>query len=422
MTKWLYLSNDLGIPLDGTKGASEHIRAITRALASAGVDVTVIAPRGSLPPDHPASRLELSAGTEARAIGDELRRWLEQVDGSTGLAGEMSQMLYDGRLNAAVEQPSFIPQVDVVVERLSLFATAGRRIARSRGAAYLVEMNAPLAEEAATYRQAGLQELALDLEARNLREADLVMTVSEALREYVMDRFSIPAHRVVTVANGVELDMFSAAQDAVAARRAAGVPQQALVFGFVGTLRPWHGVDVLMEAFARVRVTMPNAHLLIVGDGRKVERYRARAAELKIGDAVTFFGGARHDQVPALMAAMDVALAPYLPQQTFYFSPLKIYEYLAAGLCVIASRAGQIAEVIRHDQNGLLVTPGDINDLARAMVRAGQNPALREQLREQARSSVSTRGWNHVAASVIELADMVRRSSSYRIQEHAHVI
>lgn len=421
MTKWLYLSSDLGIPLDGTKGASEHIRAITRALAHAGADVTVIAPRGSLPLDHPASQLEVTAGTEARAIGDELRRWLDHVDANTGLASEVSQMLYDSRLTDALAQPDFVPSVEVVVERLSLFSTSGRRFARSCGAAYLVEMNAPLAQEAATYRQAGLEELARDLEARNLREADLVMTVSDALREYVIDRFNLPAHRVVTVTNGVELDMFSAPQDAEAARRAAGVPREAIVFGFVGTLRPWHGVDVLMEAFVKVRVAMPNAHLLIVGDGRKVERYRARASELQIGDAVTFFGGARHEEVPALLAAMDVALAPYLPQQTFYFSPLKLYEYLAAGLCVIASRAGQIAELIRHDHNGMLVTPGDINELARAMLRAGQNPALRKRLQHHARSSVATRGWNQVAANIIELAETVRRSANSRIQERAYV-
>jgi glycosyltransferase involved in cell wall biosynthesis len=421
VTKWLYLSNDLGIPLDGTKGASEHIRAITRALAVNGVDVTVLAPRGELPPDHPASRITHSAGRETRAIGDEVRRWLETVDANTGLASEMSQMLYDARLLAAIDRPDFIPSIDVVVERLSLFATAGRKIARSRGAAYLVEMNAPLAQEAATYRQAGLQNLALDLEARNLREADLVMTVSDALREHVMNEFNVPAHRVVTVANGVELELFSAPRDPVAARRAAGVPLDAVVFGFVGTLRPWHGVDVLMESFAKVRMAMPNAHLLIVGDGRKVDRYRARANELNIGDAATFFGSARHDEVPLLMTAMDMALAPYLPQQTFYFSPLKIYEYLASGLCVIASRAGQIAEVIVHDHNGLLVTPGDINDLARAMLRAGRDPVLRERLSVHARSSVTSRSWNQVAASIMELANAARRSMPSRMQEHAHV-
>ncbi|HKQ49668.1 MAG TPA: glycosyltransferase family 4 protein [Phycisphaerae bacterium] len=421
MTKWLYLSSDLGIPLDGTKGASEHIRAITRALAFAGADVTVLAPRGELPPDHPASRREVAAGIEARVIGDELRRWLDDVDANTGLASEFSQMLYDARLADALAQPDFLPPVDVVVERLSLFATAGRRFAKSCGASYLVEMNAPLAQEAATYRESGLQELARDLEARTLREADLVMTVSDALREYVVDRFHLPAHRVVTVANGVELEMFSASRDAESARRAAGVPREAVVFGFVGTLRPWHGVDVLMEAFAKVCVAMPNAHLLIVGDGRKVERYRARAGELQIGDAVTFYGSARHEEVPSLLAAMDVALAPYLPQPTFYFSPLKLYEYLAAGLCVIASRAGQIAELIRHDHNGLLVTPGDINDLARAMLRAGQSPELRKRLQLHAKSSVSTRGWSQVAATIIELANTVRRALPCRIQEHAHV-
>lgn len=419
--KWLYLSNDLGIPLDGTKGASEHIRAITRALSLNGVDVTVLGPRGELPPDHPALHITPPDGPEARTIGDQLRRWLESVEANPGLASEISQMLYDARLVESMNRHSFIPPVDVVVERLSLFATAGRRIARSQGAAYLIEMNAPLAQEAATYRQAGLQELALDLEARNLREADLVMTVSDALREYVMERFNVPAQRVVTVANGVELELFRAMHDPEMSRRAAGVPQNAVVFGFVGTLRPWHGVDVLMEAFAKVRASMPNAHLLIVGDGRKVDRYRARAGELQIVDATTFYGSAQHQEIPSLLAAMDVAMAPYLPQQTFYFSPLKIYEYMAAGRCVIASRAGQIAEAISHDRNGLLVNPGDINDLARAMLKAGQSPALRSRLGEQARLSATSRSWTEVAKSIIDLAATTRKSRQSSKREAAHV-
>lgn len=413
--KWLYLSSDLGIPLDGTKGASEHIRAITRALGANGVDVTVLAPRGELPPDHPAKCIVPAAGRESRDIGDEFRFWLSEVDSNAGLAGEVSQILYDARLAALTAEPTFVPRVDVVVERLSLFATAGRRFARSRGAVYLVEMNAPLAQEAATYRQAGMQELALELEARNLREADLVMTVSNALRDHVIERFRVPENRVVTVANGVELELFRASNDPAAARRMAGIPLDAVVFGFVGTLRPWHGVDVLMEAFAQVRASIPAAHLLIVGDGRKVERYRARADELNIGNATTFFGSARHDEVPQLLSAMDVATAPYLPQETFYFSPLKIFEYMAAGRCVIASRAGQIAEVIAHDQNGLLVNPGDVQDLAQALLRTGQSPELRRRLGERAGSSVSARSWRDVAATIMELADAalnVRRTGS----------
>jgi glycosyltransferase involved in cell wall biosynthesis len=421
VTKWLYLSSDLGIPLDGTKGASEHIRAITRALVSADIDVTVIAPRGNLPSNHPALQVHVSAGPEVRAVGDRLRAWLCHVDASTGVASDFSQMLFDARLDDELSRPDFLPPVDVVVERLSLFATAGRSFARSRGAAYLVEMNAPLAEEAATYRQAGLKELAQQLEARNLREADLVMTVSEALREYVITRFDIPSHRVVTVPNGVELQMFSVPQDSVAARREAGVPQNALVFGFVGTLRPWHGIDVLMEAFAKVRASIPDTHLLIVGDDRKFKNYHARAAELRIVDSTTFHGHANHEEIPKLLAAMDIALAPYLPQDTFYFSPLKLFEYMAAGTCVIASRAGQIAGLIRHEENGLLATPGDVDDLTRQMLHAAANPVLRQRMSDQARKSVSACGWNQVASRVIELASSVFRSSSNVSREYTHV-
>ena len=404
MIRWLYMCSDLGIPLDGTKGAAEHVRAITRALCSAGDEVYVLAARGRLPMEHPAAQLDSPPGRDALALSDELRPWLSRADASAGLAGEFGQMMYDVRLDQRLRQDDAWPAVDVVLERLSLFCTAGREFARRRGVPYLLEMNAPLAAEAHRYRDAGLQQLAQQVERRALCETDLVLTVSESLRRYVIDDVGVQPDRVVTVPNGVELDLFSRPLDRAAARDRLGIPRDAVVFGFVGSLRPWHGLDTLLAALARVQRELPQAHLLVVGEGRLESQYRAQARALGVLPQVTFFGGAPHEQIPELLAAMDVGVAPYLPQENFYFSPLKLVEYMAAGLCVIASRAGQIAEMIEHGRSGLLFEAGSDAELAECLLRAGRDARLRRETGASARQTVARRGWNHVAAAVRDLA------------------
>ncbi|MBK8268800.1 MAG: glycosyltransferase family 4 protein [Planctomycetes bacterium] len=375
MTQWLYLCNDLGIPLDGTKGASEHVRAITRALSQAGQSVHVLAPRGRLPADYPASQIASPCGDEARRLGDDVRSWLALSDAPSGMSAEFSQIAYEARLAKAFNETDLVPQIDVVVERLSLFSAAGRAFARHRGAAYLIEMNSPMANEAAKYRDAGLCSLAQMAEFATLRAADAVMTVSNELRRYVIEEVGVAADRVVTVPNGVELELFSKRHDRTAARRDTRVPLDATVFGFVGSLKSWHGIDVLLRAFSEAMHFIPNAHLLIVGEGRSMQSLRAVSEEHGVADRVTWLGGVEHAEIPRILAAVDVAVAPFLPLETFYFSPLKLYEYMAAGLCVIASRAGQIVELIEDGHNGLLATPGDVASLAEALLRVGRDVA-----------------------------------------------
>jgi len=421
VTQWLYLCSDLGIPLDGTKGASEHVRAITRALCANGAEVTVLAARGHLPQGHPASQLSHHLGTDARGLGDVLRRWLDSNGASAGLATELAQIAYDARLKDEMDQESISPAADVVVERLSLFSSAGREFARQHDIPYLVEMNSPMAQEAAHYRDAGMQSLARDIEQKTLQAADYVMTVSADLRAHVIASAGLDPDRVVTVPNGVELGLFDHPYDRFQARREAGVPQDALVFGFVGSLKVWHGVEVLLEAFQRVQREIPLAHLLIVGDGRRLAYYRSLVASSSLDGHVTFFGGTDHSTVARLLAGVDVALAPYLPQSTFYFSPLKLYEYMASGLCVIASRAGQIAEVIDDGHNGMLVPSGDCEALADAMRHVGRDPGLRARLGEMARQSVAHCSWGNTAQQVIELANRaIRDRGNAKVAEVVH--
>lgn len=121
-----------------------------------------------------------------------------------------------------------------------------------------------------------------------------------------------------------------------------------------------------------------------------------------------FTGTVSPDEVPGLLSEMDVAVAPYPEKADFYFSPLKVYEYMAAGLPVVASRIGQLDDLIEHGINGLLVPPGDPYALAEALDSLRRDLELRERLGRTARRDVlRDHTWDAVAARILELGRRV---------------
>jgi glycosyltransferase involved in cell wall biosynthesis len=172
-------------------------------------------------------------------------------------------------------------------------------------------------------------------------------------------------------------------------------------------LKAWHGLSVLVEAFGLLRARCPQARLLIVGDGPERENIVAALAEQGSTEVSTFTGAVGPEAVAGFLASMDVAVAPYPALEQFYFSPLKVYEYMAAGRAVVASRIGQLKTLIQPEQTGLLVPPGDAAALAQSLVRLHDEPALRERLGAAAREKVlSEHTWDAVVGRIFDLAGL----------------
>jgi glycosyltransferase involved in cell wall biosynthesis len=189
--------------------------------------------------------------------------------------------------------------------------------------------------------------------------------------------------------------------------RAAHDLGDAVVIGFAGSLKPWHGVDLLLEAVARVGDR--RLRLLIVGDGPEGETLRRRAGQPDLTGTVVFTGPVPHARMGDYLAAMDIGVAPYrapgADEGDFYFSPLKIFEYLAAGLPVVAPRLGQIAEVIEDGRHGLLYTPDDVVALAGRLGALSRDPALRAGMGRAGAALVGERHtWSGNAGQVVEIA------------------
>jgi glycosyltransferase involved in cell wall biosynthesis len=382
------------VPVFGEKGCSVHVQEVIRALRKQGARVELFATRlgGDPPPDLEAVRLHK---LPALPKGDLAAR-------------ERAALAANRDLRIALEREG---RFDLVYERYSLWSFAAMAYARARDMPGLLEVNAPLIEEQSTHRGLVNRASAERVAQQVFDAATVLIAVSEEIAAY-LDGCPATMGRVHVVPNGVNPDRFPLDLE-------PSCPAHAGTFtvGFVGTLKPWHGLSVLVEAFALLCRDAPNSHLLVVGDGPERERLEADLLACKVHEAAYFTGAVAPGQVPGLLASMDVAVAPYPRQSPFYFSPLKVYEYMASGRAVAVSRVGQLVDLIEDGVNGLLCPPGDPVALATALHRLRREPELRACLGRAARADVmQSHTWQSVAERILRLAHLEPTPHSLRAE------
>jgi glycosyltransferase involved in cell wall biosynthesis len=210
-------------------------------------------------------------------------------------------------------------------ERYALMQELGS-VTKSRGATWVLEVNALLAVESTSERRATTSRwVATQFERRTLRRADVIVAVTEQLRTAINSTYGVPLERIVVVENGVDTTKHA---------KAAPTPHAVPTIGFLGTLYPWQRVDELLNAVKRSDTEW---HVRVAGEGPEYETLKNLAAELEISHRVIFLGRVQPDDVPAFLQTVDVCYAGHGSANGVYFSPLKLWEYLAAGRPVIAS-------------------------------------------------------------------------------------
>jgi glycosyltransferase involved in cell wall biosynthesis len=364
----LFLSADPGVPVLGHKGASVHVRELATALANAGTEVHIASPRVEPEGDrldapvtlHPVAPVLPKAHADSSALAAAVDRQAEQVL----------------RLARALA-------VEAVYERFSLFSAAGARAAAALKIRHVVEVNAPLRNEAARFRTLPHPRDAALLEREALGAAERVLAVSEPLaRRLVAD--GVHARRVEVLPNGVDSARF----------RPTIRDETRFVAGFAGSLKPWHGVEILVEALAAA----PETHLEVIGTGPCID-----ALDALPPGRVTRRGTLPHREVAAAIARWDVGVAPYLPLEGFWFSPLKVLEYMAAGCCPVVSDLGDAREVLGDGERGVVVAPGDPAALSHALRTLSRDRQRTSRLGRAARAWVATeRTWAAVAGRILD--------------------
>jgi glycosyltransferase involved in cell wall biosynthesis len=361
---------------DGAEGI--HIAEMVRAFQELGHDVHVIG-------------LAASGASSAR------RSWIARVrELAPSFVFEIGSMAgnvveyFEVRRAIRTLAPAFLYKRHARNDVAALWA------ARRAGIPAVLEVNCLFTGPG--YREfepLNLEPVTAGLERRALRLATLRLAVSTPLARLIEESAGVGATVMPNAADPVRFDPTGARPAAVRARYGLG---GAFVVGWTGVLREWHGIELLLEAVARV----PAARLLIVGDGPARSAVERHAATHRLADRVMVTGRIPHAEVRDHVAAMDVAVVAH--DRTGVASPMKLLEYMAMAKAVVAPRLDNVRDVVDHERTGLLFEPGDVGALALAIGRLANDGPLRLELGRNAREIIeTTRNWRRNAEHVLAL-------------------
>jgi glycosyltransferase involved in cell wall biosynthesis len=209
------------------------------------------------------------------------------------------------------------------------------------------------------------------------RATDIYLAVSRDYREKMISVVGVRPSDVLFLPNGIRAPQPGAEGHDV--RAELGIPPAAPVIGAVGVLRPEKAIEVLLEAVALLAPELPDLRALVVGNGPERERLESLAAELGIGDRVTFTG-VRTD-IPDILRALDVAVCC----SDYEGSPISVLEYMEAAKPIVATRVGGVPDLIDDGVHGVLVEPRDPPALAAAVAGMLRDPAMAADLGARAR-------------------------------------
>ncbi len=345
-------------------GQSVHVEEMVAALRTLGHEVLVVGPGF-----YDKAEFGGESGLVA-AIRSRLPRWV----------GELAELAYNLPAWWRLRQACRRFQPHLIYERNNLYFLAGTLVSRRAGVPLFLEVNAPLADERGRHGGLGIPWLAHRLEAFVWRSADQVFAVTSVLKGMIASA-GVPAERIEVVPNGIDPSRFAS----LPPRPEKSDP---VVLGFVGFVRDWHGLDAVITAMAADRST--RLELVVVGEGPAVPALRQQAAELGLADRVRFVGLVPHEAIPEAVAGFDIALQPRV---VAYASPLKLFEYMAAGKPIVAPDQPNIREVLKDGETALLFDPGETDGMWRAIRRFASDPKLRSCLGLAARAEIDGRDY-----------------------------
>jgi glycosyltransferase involved in cell wall biosynthesis len=365
-----YLCPDLGIAVDGCKGASSHIRGFCQALKNLGHHVDLLSPNGG----------------DVTIAPPQVLHSLSQ-DSNSRTYRALKHLFYNGAIEEALENYIQQEKPDLIYERYSPFSIAGGAICQKLKIPHFLEVNSPLAEQGKLYRKQALQEAAEYLELAAIENAKVLVALTDELKTWLM-QLGVSENRIILKPCAVDTEQFCPGK----------TPYQLddkIVLGFCGSLKPWHDLAMIDKAF-RALAHDPRLHLMIVGDGPM--RHISEKLKTDFPTHVTLTGGLPQDQIPDVIRAIDIPLAPYPHLDFFYFSPLKIFEYMACKKATVATQIGQISTVIEHGKTGLLVPPENLEQTLLSIRWLIDHPKERDQMGNAAMEQVCKKHTWHLRA------------------------
>jgi PEP-CTERM/exosortase A-associated glycosyltransferase len=297
----------------------------------------------------------------------------------------------------------------------ALCGLAGLQAARKRGLPFVYEIRAFWEDAAVDQERAHTTSwryrLTRRLETYIAHNADAVSGIASHIIEELRAR-GIPQGKLFHVPNGVDADSFSPVDRDQLLASELQLPD-APVMGFFGSLYRYEGVAWLIQAAAELRGRGNRFTLLILGRGEEYERVRSLIQELEMQDSALLLGHVPHDQIKRYYSVVDIMVYPRLSARiTELVTPLKPLEAMSLGKAVLGSDVGGIRELVKHEANGLLFRPENIEDFCFQAERLLTSPQLRAQVGQTGRETIlREKDWNVLGRKYQTIYDYVLKNT-----------
>lgn len=318
-----------------------------------------------------------------------------------GPAYELTELGYNlfGYINLSRLVSRFKP--DFIYDRYMLFNLSVISVGKKYNIPVFTEVNAPLAFERSNEPDESqhFKTLAFELEKKICNSSFKTIAVSTSLKKYLVS-MGVDEDKIFVLPNGVNLDKFKPVQKNRRLLNELKIHDDSFVIGFTGILRPWHGLDLLLNAFKKVHDRFSETVLLIAGDGPVKDEVISMAENLGISDSVFITGRVPHKKISEYISLFDVAVSP---KTTFYASPMKIPEYMAMKKAVVAPDTENIRDILDNNKTGVCFKNGSSDSMADAIIMLMQNRELKKEIGNNAyQETLSRLNWLNNAEQIIK--------------------
>lgn len=320
------------------------------------------------------------------------------------LLPEYNELIYNFIIKKKLR--TYLDGVDFIYQRYSGFSFVGCMLAKRENKKFVLEFNSSDVWKLKNWSQENnvfvrifkmlmkrvfLLPIAYIVENYNLNNADLIVVISDVLKEQLVKR-GFSENRILVNPNGVDQKIYYPERDGASTRNKLNIRNTDIVLGFIGTFSQWHGVIEMANAIVSYCKKYPtdNVKFMFVGEGKLLGKTKSIIKGGNVSDKVIFTGPVPQEGGPDYLAACDILLSPNTPTdgKSFFGSPTKLFEYMAMSKGIIASNINQLGEILTNEETALLTEPGNVDQIVVAMNKLINDKELRERLGKKAREVV----------------------------------